>query len=178
MLLRSLVLAGLVSGVVLAAQSKPQPPALQRPTTGDPAALVTETKHLTISASTSARAAAPGGKVSLFIDVAPRPKMHVYAPEQKDAYIPVSLTLKPGEGVRVEPVQFPPAESYFFAPLKETQRVYSKPFRIVQPVTLGKDLKGDAVTITGTVRYQACDDAICYVPQNVPVSWTIALKRG
>ena len=176
MFLRSLVLGGLLAGAFLAAQSKPQP-TLQRPTTGDTSQLVTDTKHLTISASTSAKSAAPGGKVSLFVDVAPKPKMHVYAPDQKD-YIPVSLTLKAADGVRAEPIQFPAAETYFFAPLKETQQVYSKKFRIVQPVTLGKDLKGDAVTITGTVRYQACDDAICYVPQNVPVSWTIALKRG
>ncbi len=177
MFLRSLVLGGLFAGALLAAQSKPQP-TLQRPTTGDMGQLVTDTKHLTISASTSAKSAAPGAKVSLFVDVAPKPKMHVYAPEQKDDYIPVSLTLKAAEGVRAEPIQFPPGETYFFAPLKETQRVFSKKFRIVQPVTLGKDLKGDTVTITGIVRYQACDDAICYVPQNVPVSWTIALKRG
>ena len=180
MFLRTLVLTGVAAGVAMAAQQpKPQPaepPALQRPTTGDRSKLVTETKHLSISTSASVQSAARGGKVSLFVDVAPRPKMHVYAPEQKADYIPISLTLKATDGVRAESIQFPPAETYFFAPLKETQRVYGKPFRIVQPVTLGKELKGDSVTIAGTVRYQACDDAICYVPQNVPVAWTIALK--
>jgi DsbC/DsbD-like thiol-disulfide interchange protein len=183
MFVRALLVASVVAGVAVAAQqSKPKPAAppaqpstLQRPTTGDRGKLVTETKHLTISASASAPSAVRGGKVSLFVDVAPKPKMHVYAPDQKD-YIPISLTLKAGDGVRAGPIQFPEAETYFFAPLKETQRVYGKPFRIVQPVVLGKELKGESVTITGTVRYQACDDAICYVPQNIPVAWTIALK--
>ena len=28
--------------------------------------------------------------------------------------------------------------------------------------------------MTGTVRYQACDDAICYIPQTVAVTWIAA----
>ena len=128
---------------------------------------VTETKHLTITPSVSQA----GGRISLIVDVVPKPKMHVYAPEQKD-YIPISLTLTVTDGVRAGQAQFPKAEKWFFEPLKETQLVYSKPFRITQPVTLTKSPA--AVTINGTLRYQACDDSICYLPQNVPVSWTIA----
>ena len=56
--------------------------------------------------------------------------------------------------------------------LKETQLVYSKPFRIAQDVTLKEP--SAPLTIKGTVRYQACDDTICYRPTNVPVQWTIA----
>ena len=166
----------IVAALASAAQS--QPPALTRSKDGDTSQLVTETKHLKLRASASARAAAPGGRVSLFVDVEPRPKMHVYAPDQKD-YIPIGLTLTADEAYRAERARFPAAESYFFAPLKETQRVYSKPFRIEQPVQLTAKTANAAkeVTIKGTVRYQACDDAICYIPQNVPVSWTIAIKR-
>jgi DsbC/DsbD-like thiol-disulfide interchange protein len=132
-----------------------------------PRAQVTETKHLTITPSVSQA----GGRVSLIVDVVPKPKMHVYAPEQKD-YIPISLTLAAADGVRAGQAQFPKAEKWFFEPLKETQLVYSKPFRITQPITLTKS--SATVTINGTLRYQACDDSICYLPQNVPVSWTIA----
>jgi len=144
-----------------------------------------ETPHLTVRWSTSAAAAAPGGRVSLFIDVAPKPKMHVYAPQQK-AYIPVSITLAPAPAVRAQRPVFPAAEKYFFAPLKETQLVYSKPFRIVQHVTIAAPpalrdaghTPGSPITIAGTLRYQACDDAICYLPKEVPVSWTIAVKES
>jgi DsbC/DsbD-like thiol-disulfide interchange protein len=98
--------------------------------------------------------------------------MHVYAPEQKDV-IPITLKLATDESVRTQALKYPKPEKYFFAPLKETQFVYSKPFRITQPVTLAA---AGQVTITGTVRYQACDDSICYLPQNVPVSWTVVVK--
>jgi hypothetical protein len=133
-----------------------------------------ETRHLTVATSVKATEGT-GGRVTLLADVTPKPKMHVYAPDQKD-YIPITLKLVPDEAIREQPVQYPKAEKYFFEPLNETQLVYSKPFRIVQPVTLARTANG-AVTIKGTLRYQACDDAICYVPQNVPVSWTVAMKR-
>lgn len=134
-----------------------------------PAKNVTETKHLTITSSVSAPASPT--RMSLIVDIVPKPKMHVYAPEQKD-YIPISLTLKTVDGVRPGQPQFPKAEKFFFAELNETQLVYSKPFRITQPITLTKSASSP-VAIAGTLRYQACDDSICYLPQNVPVSWTI-----
>jgi hypothetical protein len=171
MFLRTLLLGLISAAVVSSAQSQ----GLTRGKDAHLPLLVTETKHLKISASASSTSAAPGAGMSLFIDIAPRPKMHVYAPDQKD-YIPVALALASDAAYKGAAPQFPKAETYFFAPLKETQRVYSKPFRIVQPVTLAPTAKG-AVTIKGTLRYQACDDAICYMPQNVPVSWTINVTK-
>jgi len=162
-----------VLAIALAATQAPPSPSRA----GDTGAkgLVKETKHLKLTASANPRASGPRGRVLLFIDVEPRPKMHVYAPDQEE-YIPITLTLTPDSAFTAQPVKYPPAETYFFAPLKETQRVYSKPFRLEQPVTLAATA-AEAVTLRGTVRYQACDDAICYVPQNVPVEWTIAIRR-
>jgi DsbC/DsbD-like thiol-disulfide interchange protein len=130
----------------------------------------TETKHLTIATSSSAPAGAAGTHVSLLLDVTPQPTMHIYAPGQ-DGYIPISLTLEPDSGFTAGKTKYPAGEKILMAILKETQLVYVKPFRIAQDVTL----KGASrpVTIKGTVRYQACDEAICYLPTNVPVQWTI-----
>ena len=141
-----------------------------------------DTPHLSIRLSTSAAAAAPGAAVTLFVDVTPKPRMHVYAPDQKD-YIPVSLTLERDDAIRAVRPSYPKAEKYFFEPLKETQLVYSAPFRIAQNVTivsspplLDRARSGSTQVIKGTLRYQACDDTICYMPKNVPVSWSIRLK--
>jgi DsbC/DsbD-like thiol-disulfide interchange protein len=168
------VLLRALASSLLVVAALAQPPAISR--RPDPAREVTETKHLTVTTSASTLSAAPGGSATLFVDVAPKARMHVYAPDQK-AYIPVTLTLDTRGGFHATAPKFPPSEKLFFEPLQETQRVYSKPFRIVQPVTLSRDAPGASITVAGTVRYQACDDAICYMPQNVPVSWTIAVKR-
>ena len=34
-----------------------------------------------------------------------------------------------------------------------------------------------ALTIQGTLSYQACDDTVCFTPQTVPLTWTIALRQ-
>jgi hypothetical protein len=40
---------------------------------------------------------------------------------------------------------------------------------------MGAKVKG-AVTIEGTLRYQACDDRMCYVPKSVPLKWTLQVQ--
>ncbi len=152
---------------------------------GAPSPNSIDTQHLTLRLTTNAVTAAPGGKVLLYLDVAPKAKMHVYAPQQKD-YIPVAITLESGRAFRALPPVFPKPEKYFFTPLKETQLVYSKPFRIVQEVALATPAAlreagiapGSTVTISGKLRYQACDDAICYLPKDLPVSWTVTVKAA
>lgn len=142
-----------------------------------------ETPHLVLTTSSSEASAAPGARVSLIARIAPKPKMHVYAPGQQEL-IPISITLDADPGFETHPPVFPKAETYFFAPLEETQLVYSKPFRIAQDVTIARTAAvreraraaGASITITGTLRYQACDDTVCYMPQSVPVSWTINLR--
>jgi hypothetical protein len=130
-----------------------------------------ETAHLVITTSTSAETAAPGKKVSLVVDVTPKPKMHVYSPGQ-DGYIAITLTLDADPAFTAAKAKYPAGEKVYLPALNETQLVYAKPFRITQDITL-KAGAADTVTVKGTLRYQACDDTICYLPTNVPVQWTI-----
>jgi hypothetical protein len=132
-----------------------------------------ETNHLRVALSASADRVAPGGRVTLRVDVTPKPKMHVYAPGQPD-YVTVSLKFDANPAFTAAKPQFPPPEKFLFEPLNEQQLVYMKPFRITTDVTLSPTARGD-VTVKGTFRYQACDDHVCYLPANVPVEWTIPL---
>jgi hypothetical protein len=141
-----------------------------------------DTRHATIATSSSDDLIAPGTRFSLFVDVAPKAKMHVYSPDQK-TYIPVALTLATGATIRPQAPVFPPSEPYLFKPLNEQQRVYSKPFRIVQDVTMPvtaatreRARTGGTLTIAGTLHYQACDDLVCYRPMDVPLTWTVTLQ--
>ena len=134
------------------------------------------TKHLTIVTSASQPTVEPGARVALNIDVAPKPTMHVYAPGQK-AYIAISLKLDEQAPLKPATIQFPKPEKREVKELGETQLVYSKPFRIVQDVTLAKSPTPGPLIIKGTVRYQACDESICYTPITVPVTWTLTVKK-
>jgi len=126
-----------------------------------------ETAHLSVTTSSSAQA----GKASLFVDVAPKPTMHVYSPGQK-GYIAITLTLDANPAFTGAKAKYPAGEKLFMKILNETQLVYSKPFRITQDIRLVKPAAAP-LTIKGTLRYQACDDKICYLPTTVPVQWAV-----
>jgi DsbC/DsbD-like thiol-disulfide interchange protein len=128
-----------------------------------------ETPHLQLK--TSAKPAA-GRKVTLQIDVTPKSKMHVYAPGQ-DGYIPIQLTLTPSPAFSAARAKYPDGEQYVMPAINETQLVYAKPFTITEEITL---TAAETVTIKGSVRYQACDDTVCYLPKTVPVEWTVSAK--
>jgi DsbC/DsbD-like thiol-disulfide interchange protein len=132
-----------------------------------------ETAHLSLVASASVEHVVPGGKVTLQIDVTPKPKMHVYAPGQ-EGYIPIQLTLADG-GFAAAKAKYPAGEKFVMPAINETQLVYAKPFRITQEITLDPAASG-TITIKGDVRYQACDDAICYLPKTIPVAWRIDVR--
>lgn len=157
---RALLMLGLVAS---AASLQPLSP-LQR----------TDTPHLTIATSVGPITT---GRVPLFVDVTPKAKMHVYAPDKTQTYIPVALAIDADNAFKVHAPRFPPPEKYFFEPLKETQLVYSRPFRIVQDVTVARSPAGGTLTVKGTLRYQACDDKVCYMPQKVAVEWQVRVPQ-
>jgi DsbC/DsbD-like thiol-disulfide interchange protein len=130
-----------------------------------------ETAHLVMTVSATPASAVAGKKVTLALDVTPKAKMHVYSPGQ-DGYIAITLTLDPSAAITAAKAKYPAGEKFFMPALNETQLVYAKPFRITQDVRL-KSTAGEALTIKGSVRYQACDDRICYLPVTIPVSWTL-----
>lgn len=145
-------------------------------------AMSVETPHLTMTAAVSDAAVAPGERVSLVFEIAPKPGMHVYAPGAH-GYQVVRVSLDPQPWLRAHPVQYPASEIYHFKPLDERVEVFQRPFRLVQEATVlatpevQKLLGGmSEVTVTGRVEYQACDDKLCYTPQTVPVRWTLALR--
>ena len=140
------------------------------------------TGHLDITTYPSDSAVAPGNRFTLSIEVTPHRGVHVYAPGASD-YRVVALNLEPQPFVRVLPAAYPASQIYFFKPLNERVPVYQKAFALRQEIVLEGTpqaqaaLRGkDAVTLKGTLDYQACDDKICFNPESVPLSWTLSLR--
>jgi len=141
-----------------------------------------ESDYLDITTYPSDGMVALGNRFALVLDVTPGPGMHVYAPGASN-YRVVSLAIEPQPFLSVLPIEFPPSDIYYFAPLDERVPVYQKPFRLLQEVVPAvtpeaqKAFAGkDSLTIVGTLEYQACDDAVCYNPVTVPLTWTVALR--
>ena len=148
------------------------------------AAVEGETAHLKFTAYPSNTSVTVGTRFSLALDVTPGPKMHVYAPgAEEKGYKVIGFNLDQPEIARIEPVSYPESEIYYFEPLDEHVPVYQEKFTILQEVVMNGDARAeevmstmDALTLTGTLDYQACDDAICFLPQSIPVSFTVDLE--
>ena len=141
------------------------------------------TAHLAIRAYQSNAEITFGSRFSLMLEITPQPGMHVYAPgADLLGYRVIGLTLADNPPVRFEPVEYPPSAIYHFEPLDERVPVYQEPFTLVRQVVVGatreaeEALRGvDVLTLTGWLDSQACDDAICYDPTSVPLSWTVTV---
>jgi hypothetical protein len=135
-----------------------------------------DTPHLQARVEGAVRVGADGrGAVTLA--VAPKPKMHLYAADA-EGYVPFTLRVEPAAAMTLGRITYPRAEIYIFPPTGESSRAYIKPFKVTQPFALGAEARR-TLAATGKVagvaqvRYQACDDLVCYRPATGAVSFDI-----
>lgn len=124
----------------------------------------------------------PGERFDLAVRIVPNPGIHVYAPGSPDN-IPVSVDMTPPAGLASEPAKFPKAEDFFFGPLAELMKVYSKPFIVTLPMKVepsvgpkGASKGPQEIALTGIIKYQACDDRVCFPPQSTPFDTRLTIR--
>jgi DsbC/DsbD-like thiol-disulfide interchange protein len=150
----------------------------------DPATAVVkrETPHLSFAATLTPAAVQPGTRISVTIDVRPKRGMHVYAPGTQ--YRPIAVDIEPGPLISVHDPVYPEPVRYLFKPLNEQVLVYKAPFTLRRPISVGEGedqrrliASRRTLEIRGTLRYQACDDRVCYLPMSIPLRWSVRLVQ-
>ncbi len=146
-----------------AAQAQPITPA------GKPKVTQVSTDHLKIRYANEL-VRKTDGALSFVVEIEPRPGIHVYAPGADD-YRVITLEIDEQSALRLRPLQYPASEVYHFLPLNERIPVYLKPFALSIDAEAQKPRK--ALSVTGRLEYQACDDKVCFAPVTVPLAWTV-----
>ncbi len=167
----------------------------------DPAAGpgVQETRHLRLSAASSAAMARGGQKIALVLNIELKPGMHVYAPGVR-GYKPVAWEMLTTEseapaagktagearlpGRLFTEVAWPAPKMLHLKAIGETVPVYEKKLRLVREVTVPSDKLLREVTsqsgvlrLEGVFRYQACDAKTCYNPVALPLVFAIQILK-
>ena len=135
-------------------------------------------KQLTLVASASNSTVHPQQRIALVVEVQMKPGMHVYAPGV-EGYIPIEWRMPESAIASAHQVSSPKPEILYLPAIDEKVPVLQEHFQLKREITLGPDDKLKAaldssgnISIAGSLRYQACDDRICYIPQELPLQWT------
>jgi DsbC/DsbD-like thiol-disulfide interchange protein len=149
----------------------------------EPAKTAVEGRQLRLELSASKANVGPGQRVALTLDISLKPNMHVYAPGV-EGYIAIEWKMRDSAAVPGD-VTFPASEKLYLKAIDETVPVYRGEFRLTRDLVIGQDGKAkppvDAAgqfTVEGTLRYQACDDRLCYIPQELPLKWTFRYQSA
>jgi hypothetical protein len=152
----------------------------------DAARASVEAKHVGLSTAASTAVAHAGHRILLSVDLELKPKMHVYAPGEAH-YLPIEWKLEESPAAKQFAAQYPPAQKLRLKPIHETALVYQGHVRLTREITFGaenalKPLVSPAgeLVVKGSLRYQACDDRECFLPETVPLEWRFrfeALER-
>jgi thiol:disulfide interchange protein len=99
---------------------------------------------------------------------------HVQSNRPRDPLlIPTELTVDPPNGIQVEEVVFPKAHDFKQEGLPEPLLVFEREFVIGVRFTLPANLPPGEVVVPARLRYQACDDKMCYAPSTAQAQWTM-----
>ena len=110
------------------------------------------------------------------LDVVLDPGYHVNSDAPlDDLLIPTVLRLDPPEGFTLEGVAFPEAILLEQVGVDEPLAVFEEEFTIGAALRVDASLAPGAYTVPGTLRYQACNDRMCFNPTNADVAFALTV---
>jgi hypothetical protein len=139
-------------------------------------------EHVAVRALTLQREVYPGNRFALMVDVELKPGVHVYAPGTGPDYRPLTLRIDAKPYLTADDPVYPMPDGTWTSPLDERVPVYTRPTRVRVEVALGtrQELKpvydaGGKLELTGILSFQACSETVCWAPEDIPVTWALAL---
>jgi hypothetical protein len=105
---------------------------------------------------------------------------HINSNHPKSEYlIPTALKTEANTDIVIGRTTYPDGEdkTFAFAP-DEKLNVYTGDFKIDVLVRPMHSAQTGKYVIRGTLKYQACDNAACYPPKNLPVSFDVKITKA
>jgi thiol:disulfide interchange protein DsbD len=96
-------------------------------------------------------------------------------PASQPEFIPTTVSFNATPSVTIGKITYPAGQVEKVSWSDTPVALYSGKVAIIAE---GKLTGTGPVTITGTVKYQACDDQVCYAPKTVPVAWRVEPGSG
>jgi len=117
--------------------------------------------------------AAPGTSIHVGVTVTLEDGLHTQSNTAPPPLIATTLTLEPLDGVTLKEVVWPTPKDFLVG--GQPLAVFEREFPIGLDVALADSVPRGPLKLTGHLRYQACDDKLCYAPSTKDVAWTISV---
>ena len=123
--------------------------------------------------------AAAGAPVRAALHVRIPDRFHVQSDAPRDpTLIPTVLTIDAPEGIKVREVVFPQATEFAQIGQAQPLLVFEHEFAIGVQFDVAPTLAPGRIDVPGSLRYQACDDRLCYAPVTADVLWTLTVVKS
>lgn len=129
-------------------------------------------KRIKITQSISDSVIHGGQRVKLRLEIQLPPRSHVYAPGVQ-GYIPIEWKLAASPAYEPVPIRYPESRNLYLKAIKETVPVYEGKLTLERDIIPAEKYASPELKVEGELRYQVCDDKKCFVPETVPLVWTL-----
>jgi cytochrome c biogenesis protein CcdA/thiol-disulfide isomerase/thioredoxin len=127
-----------------------------------------------ISAVAETDAAHSGATARVALEVTLDPGFHVNSDTPLDDFlIPTVLTVDPPDGISLDGVAFP--EAILLQQGGDELAVFEEEFLIGATLTVDAALLPGSYVVPGTLRYQACNDRMCFTPENAQIQFELTV---
>lgn len=120
-----------------------------------------------------------GGTVTVRLSVRLPPDVHVQSDKPRDpSLIPTALTLVPPAGFSVDRITYPKAVDLSQSGRAEPLAVFGGEFIIEARLAASAGIPPGDHQVQATLRYQACNESVCFAPARATAQWTITVSRA
>lgn len=165
--------------VVISACSKPNPDDASRAATTPTASPSAQsiTSQSVVKAQPDRVEILAGGSGEAVVLLTIQSGYHLNAnPPTYPYLIATALEIKPGEGVSVGKVTYPPPITGKFAFAEKPLAVYEDQTQLKAELKADKAAQKGNRSLDATLRIQACDDQVCYPPGKIDLQIPVVIK--
>jgi len=135
-----------------------------------------ETKYLSMGAVKKSNLE-KGKKIEVEIPIQIGAEYHIQAnPASAPRLIPTTIEIEGAEGIEVGKPVYPKGNVYRQQGSVETISVYSGDIKIKIPLSVKPAGKPGEYVLKGKLRYQACNEKICFFPTSLPVEIPLQVR--
>jgi thiol:disulfide interchange protein len=115
-----------------------------------------------------------GGELRAALQVTLPEGFHANANKPRDPIlIPMTASVDAPAGITVNEVVFPEAKDFPSLSSSQPLRVFEGTFPVGFVMTVGKEVPPGAIKIPIRLRYQACNETMCFLPKTIASEWLV-----